>query len=492
MVTDQQVRRLRMLLSQGKSQVVAAVKSGMDVKTARKYSRTDALPSELKKPREWRTRRDPFEEVWPELEKLLEDGPGLEAKTLFDYLQRKYPGRYQDGQLRTLQRGVKSWRATSGPSKEVYFDQVHTPGALAESDFVRMGKMNITIARRHFDHLLYHFVLTFSNWEAVSICFSESFESLSEGMQSALWKLGGAPKEHQTDQLTPAVKQNCCAETFTSRYKSLLRHYGITGRKTNVSCPHENGDVEQRHHRTVRAIEQALLLRGSRDFVDRAAYEAFLQDVVKRLNAGRQKRFSEEVKTLKKLPLKRLETSRRVKARVRVSSTIRVLHNVYSIHSRMIGEMVDVWVHAEHLDVWYGSRRVERLPRLQGRGKHHINYRHIIDWLERKPGALSGYCYREELFPTSNFRLAHDMLHEQHTQGVANREYIKILALAARENEARVDDALATLLGAEPLTALAVKTMVASSTGLTPVENVIVNAVELSQYDVLLDREAAS
>jgi hypothetical protein len=205
MVTDRQVRRLFKLMQTEITCVVAADKAGMDEKTARKYVHTGKLPSELRQERTWRTRADPFEEAWAELREMLAASPGLEAKTLFEDLQIRFPGRFSDGQLRTLQRRIKRWRALEGPSKETFFPQLHRPGVLAQSDYTHMGKLGITISHQPFDHLIYHFVLTYSNWETGSICFSESFESLSEGLQAALWELGGVPEFHQTDRLTAAV-----------------------------------------------------------------------------------------------------------------------------------------------------------------------------------------------------------------------------------------------------------------------------------------------
>jgi len=200
---------------------LAAAKAGMDEKTARKYRRSGQLPSEIQTPHTWRTRSDPFGEVWDEVVRLLEVNPGLQAKTLFEHLQRRYPGRYQDGQLRTLQRRVKVWRATEGPPREVFFPQVHHPGALSQSDFTWLNDLGVTIGGVPFDHLVYHFVLTYSNWETARICFSESFESLSEGLQQALWELGGVPRIHQTDRLSAAIQDVRHREIFTPPYRAL-------------------------------------------------------------------------------------------------------------------------------------------------------------------------------------------------------------------------------------------------------------------------------
>ena len=206
MVTDQQVRRLMALIPREPTLCLAAAKAGMDEETARKYRRSGQLPSEVQAPHTWRTRPDPFAEVWGEVVLLLEVNPGLQAKTVFEHLQRQYPGRFSDGQLRTLQRRVKVWRATAGPPREVFFPQVHYPSDRCQSDFTCLNDLCVTLGGLPFDHLVYHFVLTYSNWETASICFSESFESLSGGLQQALWELGGVPRTHQTDRLSAAVQ----------------------------------------------------------------------------------------------------------------------------------------------------------------------------------------------------------------------------------------------------------------------------------------------
>ena len=228
------------------SQEIAAAKAGMDPKTARKYLRMGQLPSESKMDRNWRTRPDPFADMWEEIRGLVEANPGLEAKTIFESLQRQHPGRFSEGQVRTLQRRLRHWRGTEGPGKEVFFSQRHVPGRLSQSDFTHMTSLDITIARQSFPHLLYHFVLTYSNWETASICYSESFESLSDGLQNALWELGGAPLQHQTDRLSTAVNNMSDEREFTSRYEALLRHYRLEGRKIQTGKANENGDVEQR------------------------------------------------------------------------------------------------------------------------------------------------------------------------------------------------------------------------------------------------------
>lgn len=280
---------------------------GMDENSARKYLRLGKLPSQVRKPHAWSTREDPFEEVWGEVKEFLGINPGLEAKTSFEYLQSESSGRYADGQLRTFQRKVKRWRALEGPAQEIYFPQEHHPGELCESDFTYMNSLGVMIQGQRFEHLIYHFVLTYSNWETGTVCFSVSFESLSEGFQNALWQLGGVPQRHKTDRLSAAVHKECNPEEFTQRHQALLRHYGIKGDKSRSGEAHENGDIEQRHHRFKRAMEQALMLRGSRDFENREAYEAFLRKLFHQLNLGRRERFEEELKVLGRLAERRLD-----------------------------------------------------------------------------------------------------------------------------------------------------------------------------------------
>ncbi len=495
MVSNRQVRRLRRLMGKGYTLSHSATKADMDEKTARKYLSSEESPSDRSVPHTWRTRENPFDGVWEQARRLLEANPELEARSLFEHLQRLYPERFPDGQLRTFQRRIKVWRALEGKPKEVFFAQVYTPGERSESDFTWMNEVGVLIAGQPFDHLLYHFVLPYSNWETGSICFSESFESLAMGLQNALWKLGGVPKCHQTDRLTTAVRQTKDPEQFTQAYRGLLRHYGMEPRATQASSPNENGDVEQRHHRLKRAVEQALMLRGSREFSDQSGYEAFLHDLFGQLNAGRKARFAEEQGVLHTLPARRLETCTILPA-VRVSrgSTISVKNNVYSVDSRLIGENLRVKLYAEHLELCYSQRSLGSIPRLRGEGKHRINYRHIIDWLVRKPGAFEHYRYREDLFPNLQFRKAYDNLASQHAPQKASSEYLRILELAAKEDESLVEEALGCLweLGG-PINFKEIEGIV-ENWRVHPVTAVepSVAVIALADYDQLLElREAA-
>ena len=487
MVTDHQVRRLRKLSNTEQNQEIAASKAGMDPKTARKYLTLNLLPSEARKERHWRTRDDPFSEVWEQVRQQIEENPGLEGKTLFEWLQREYPGRFADGQIRTLQRRIKIWRATEGPTQEVYFGQRHEPGRLGASDFTHMTGLGITVAGQTLEHLVYHFVLTYSNWETGTICYSESLESLSEGWQNAVWELGAIPTEHRTDSLSSAVNNMNNLEEFNRRYEGLMKYYGVKPQHTNPASPHENGDAEQSHHRFKKAVEQALMLRGSRDFADMAEYAKFLKDVFAQRNAGRRQRLAEELAVMRELPARRLESARRERVRVDSGSLIHVERNAYSVNSRLIGEKVEARVYLDHVEVWYGQKKLEDLPRLRGRLKHRVDYRHIIEWLVRKPGAFENYRYKEDLFPSSRFRMAYDALQEA-APARAVKEYLKILKLAAEEGETAVNESLRELLEGKAETALtseSVSELLRKLDTITPVTGVEVAVPDLASFDAL-------
>jgi len=489
MITNQQVRKLRQLDRQGIAKEVAALRVGMDAKSARKYRRLGKLPSEvMTMDRNWRTRPDLFVEVWPELEAKLQVNPGLQAKTLFADLQRRFPGRFADGQLRTLQRRVKRWRAESGPAKEVFFAQVHHPGRLAASDFTHCSDLGVTINGISFPHMIYHFVLTYSNWETGTICFSESLESLSEGLQNALWELGGVPQVHRTDRLTAAVQPGVEGPaSFKRRYQAVLSHYGLQAQAIQAGKGNENGDAEQSHNQFKRAVEQALMMRGSRDFTSKDSYWEFLLQVFAQQNAGRAARLAEERVLLRPLPSHRLEACKRLRVRVEKGSIINVQRNVYSVASRLIGEWVEARLYAEHVEVWYAQKLRERMPRLRGRGKHDVQYRHVIDWLVRKPGAFADYRYREDLFPSSHFRMAYDALRERQPAR-ADKEYLRILYLAARESEVGVEAALVELLNeGGRMDAAAVTARLRQQGQVQQATEVTVAAVDLRLYDALLD-----
>jgi ribosomal protein S21 len=234
-------------------------------------------------------------------------------------------------------------------------------------------------------------------------------------------------------------------EEFTDRYQELLSHYGLKASHSQAGKAHENGDVEQAHFRFKQAVEQELILRGSRDFTDRETYESFLAEVIKRRNAARAKRLVEELKQMRRLPARRLEDFTRQRVKVSRESTIRVRHNTYSVDSRLRREWVEVRIFADRLAIWYGQRKIDEIPRLRGAGKHRIQYRHVIHSLVKKPGAFERYRYREDLFPSLLFRVAYDELRED-CPGTGARQYLRILLWAAEISEERVERSLKLLI----------------------------------------------
>jgi hypothetical protein len=308
-------------------------------------------------------------------------------------------------------------------------------------------------------------------------------------LQNALFELGGIPVEHKTDRLSAAVHKVDNPEEFTRRYKALLAHYNLAGKKIQAGKANENGDVEQSHYRFKKAVDQGLMLRGSRDFSTRDEYETFLKKIFFELNTGRRERFTEELKVLRRLPNRRLDASEKISVKVGPSSTIRVKHNTYSVNSQLIGETIEVRLHAECVEIFCAQRLVDSMPRLRGEEKHYINYRHIIDFLVRKPGAFENYRYRDDLFPTTRFRVAYDLLRKA-TALRADKEYLGILYLAAYEGEARVDAALRVLIDTNcSITKAAVLSLIKEDTVSAPTD-VTIREIDLSLYDCLVAKAA--
>lgn len=487
MKKDTEVKVYMQERRKGRSQRVAAARAGMSERTARKYERAGKLPGQLKMPHTWRTRPNPFAADWPWVVEQLERDLALQGTTLFALLCARHPGRYRPTQVRTLQRHIATWRALHGPEREVIFEQAHTPGERGQSDFTWMNDVAITIAGEPFPHRLFHFVLTYSNVEAVSICQSESFEALAEGLEHALWQLGGVPAQHRTDHLSAAVRQLRAEEreAWTERYQALMAHYSMQPTWNNTGVAHENGDVEQAHHRFKQAIDQALRVRGSRDFPDRAAYERFLAELVRQRNQTRKERWVQERPTLHPLPLQPLAPCRELRVRVSRFSTITVLGNTYSVPSRLIGATITVRVRAEALEGYLGTSRAFTLPRLVGKQQQRIDYHHLIWSLVRKPGAFAAYRYRDELFPTTTFRQSYDRLRRVLPRR-ADREYVRILHVAASTSESEVDAALALLLEAQtPPTVEAVRDLLGLARPAAP-PRVAVPHLDLTTYDRLL------
>ena len=256
-------------------------------------------------------------------------------------------------------------------------------------------------------------------------------------------------------------------------------------RKTHLSSPQEDGDVESSNGGLKRAIEQHLLLRGSRDFENLETYEAFLFEIMERRNQPRQERLAEELAVMKPLTATALATSSQVRVKVTRGSLIRVQKKVYSVPTSLIGRRVTVRIYEWHLEVYYQSHLVETLPRLIGTQQYQVNYRHVIDSLLRKPGGFRDYRYRDDLFPKLVFRRAWEELNQWQSPRKADLTYLRILKLAARTLESDVAWALEQLLSTDrPWDETDVERILEPE----PIEipALTCGEVELEQYDRLL------
>jgi transposase len=420
----------------------SAARAGMSVKTARKYLALGKLPSEVRKPRTHRTRKDPFEAHAEEIRMMYQRAPELQAKTVLSYLMEKYPGAYRMSQGRSLRRRLQVLRAEFGKPQEVIFCQDIRPGRQSQSDWTCMNSLNIVIGGTIFPHLLFHFMLPYSLWESVMICHTESLETLTQGCEKAFWELGGVLGEHRTDNLTAATQKLGSTRQFTQNWQDFLTHYRVEPSRNNPGVSHENGSVEKSHDLLKEAINQHLLIRGSRDFESVEAYQAFLEGILTKRNAQRGVRVCEEAALLKPLPDRRFRAPQIIPVRVSPFSTIKVLGVTYSVPSRLIKFCVQAHVYGEYIDLYYGHKKIEHLVR-QAEGKA-IDYRHIIDHLVRKPGAFPHYQYREWLFPHGGFKGVHETLQELVPEK-ADVFYLKILQLAKLHGEANVIAALEIL-----------------------------------------------
>ena len=473
---------------------MASMKAGMDRKTARKYVAAGTLPSAMITERDWRTREDPFAEHWPEVESLLDDAPALEAKTLFEVLVEKYPERYDEGQLRTLQRRVRIWRAERGPERDVVLAQRHRPGEAAQTDFTWTTELAITIAGEVFVHMLCVFVLPYSNWRWATVCLSESIAAMRRGVQRALFQLGRVPAFHQTDNSTAATHripdgksatQAGFKRAFNDDYLAVMRHFGMTARTTEVGAKEQNGDVEASNGALKRSLEQALLIRGSRDFPSVAAWQTFVDEVVRKSNKARGHRVAEDLAAMRELDVAKLPEFTELDVRVSDWSTVRVKFCAYSVPSRLIGEWVKVRLFEGELEVWYQGKLQLACERLRGRHLHRIDYRHVIWSLVRKPGGFARYVFREELFPSVVFRRAYDQIQTPHHGIKGDLEYLRVLHHAASNMEADVEAALSLLLAdGKQITAAAVKALITTST--IDVPHLAPPPVDLVPYDALI------
>lgn len=481
-----------MKFCQTNTTAVAAAKASISIATAYRLEKDSRLPSQKKAPR-LRRRPDPLADIFEaEVAPMLRAAPGIRAIAIFDEMIRRHP-ELGVGIRRTIERRIRSWRAIHGEEQEIIFRQVHVPGRMGLSDFTDMAVAGITIAGVALDHRLYHFRLAYSGFEHAHVVLGgESFVALAEGLQNALWSLGGVPLEHRSDSLSAAFRNldKDARADLTVRYEDLCGHYGMTPSRNNAGIAHENGSIEGPHGHLKRAIKDALLMRGSSDFDDLAAYRRFVDEIVSRCNARNSKRIDIERAELQKLPGRRTADYEEVTVRVTSSGGFRLRKVFYTVPSRLIGHRIRVRLFDDRLDIFIGGTQLMTLPRGRASpsGKHDqvVNYRHVIYSLRRKPMALLNLVYRDQLFPREAYRRSFDALLEQLPERQACRTMVDLLALAhERGCESELADQLTASLQARRLPDMtALRARFAPDPARLP--SVVVHLVPLNAYEALL------
>ncbi len=456
-ITDRQMR-LFMKFRQTESTPIAAAKAGFSTATGYRIEADPRLPSTKRIPRS-RRRPDPLEHLFEaEILPMLKETPHLRPVAIFEEMLRRHP-ELGAGIRRTIERRVRHWRAVHGPEQEVIFRQIHEPGRLGLSDFTDMGDLGVTIAGELLDHRLYHFRLAYSGFEHAHVILGgESYVALAEGLQNALWSLGGAPFEHRSDSLSAAFRNldRDAREDLTRRYDALCAHYRMEPSRNNAGVAHENGAIESVHGHLRRAAEDGLLLRGSRDFADLLEYRRFIGEIVSRHNARRSKLIDAERAKLRELPDRRTDDYEETVVRVTSSSGFTLRKVFYSVPSRLVGHRLRVRLYDDRLEVFVGATPLMTLPRgrsgANGKHGHVVDYRHVIHSLRRKPMALLGLVYRDQLFPREAYRCTFEALIKALPERQACRIMVELLALAhERACEGELASALQANLDARRL-----------------------------------------
>jgi len=498
-ITDQQVR-LYMDFRRTHTREAAAARAGLSTTTGARLDADPRFPSQKQTPH-GRRRPDPLAEIWDsEIVPMLEAAPGLRPITILGEMLRRHRD-LPAGTRRTLERRVRIWQALHGPERDMIFCQEHPPGKQGLSDFTDGNPLGVTIAGVLLAHRLYHFRLAFSGWQHAEVVLGgESFVALAEGLQNALWALGGAPHEHRSDSLSAAFRNldRDAAADQTKRYEALCSHYCMTPTRNNTGVAHENGSIEASHGHLRAALEQALLLRGSVDFGELPLYRRFVAEVVGRANADRRRELEIERPALKSLPPRRTADFEEDLVYVTRNGGFLLRRVFYTVPSRLIGHRLRARIYDDRIECLLGGELVLTLRRgrapqgraMRGRTVHVVNYHHVIHALRRKPQALLNLVYRDQLFPRAAFRGAWDALLAAGPPRTACRIMVGLLALAHQRGcEAELAAELEALLDAgtlPDLKALEAKFAPASSS----LPHVSVALPSAGAYDALLGDDA--
>lgn len=498
-ITEQQIRIYMSTKNKGHIQQTAAAKAGISERSGRRIEKGEVTAGG-KAVRHWRTRKDPFKNIWEnEVVPMLEQNFELQPLTLFEHFATKYPDKFQSTKLRTFQRRMKKWKALNGTGKEVMFLQEKIPGRMGLSDFTKLKKVTITINGKPLKHLLYHFRLIYSGWCHVKVVLGgESFTALSEGLQDAFWRLGGVPIEHRTDSLSAAFKNIAkdAKEDVTRRYEELFSHYGVIPTRNNKGKGHENGGVESPHGHLKNRIHQALLLRNSVDFESVKAYQQWLDIIVRDINARNADKVAHEHKHLKELPLQRTVDYTEKVVTVSTTSTILVLRVIYTVPSRLIGETLRIHIYHDRIEAYLGTTYVitlsRKFPQDNNRRSRSVNYRHVINSLERKPQAFRYSQLRDDLLPSDTYRHIWKQLDLRLDPRAACKAIVGILSLANRtDREAEIGDYILEKMTDDHIPALHdLQKKFDKKEGAIPEINIIVASGE--DYNILLSSHSTT
>ena len=480
-----------MTYRQSKDTTVAAAKSGFSRATGYRIEDDPRLPSQKKAPR-GRRRPDPLAEVWDnEIVPILQSAPGIRAIAVLDEIRRRHP-EISAGIRRTLERRMRGWRAVAGPEQDVIFRQEHEPGRCGLSDFTDTSSLGITIGGVVLGHRLYHFRLAFSGFEHAHVVLGgESFVALAEGLQNALWALGGAPREHRSDSLSAAFRNldRDAEEDQTQRYQALIRHYNMIPTRNNLGIAHENGSIESSHGHLKKALEDALLLRGSRDFDHLDGYRRFVDEIIGRRNANNRKRIDLERPTLSALPMRRTADYEEKIVTVTSSGGFTLRRVFYTAPSQLIGHRLRVHLYDDRLECFLGATMMMTVrrgrPVSETKRGQVVDYHHVIHALRRKPMALNNLVYRDQLFPRPAYARAFEALHQNLGDKRACKSTVEMLALAHdRGCEVELAEMIDAELDAGRLPDLALlRERFAPNPASVPAINVMLAA--LSSYDEL-------
>jgi transposase InsO family protein len=436
----------------------AAAQASMSLRTAYRIENDPRLPSQMPRPR-GRRRPDPLIAIFDaEIVPMLEAAPDLRPIAIFEEMQRRHP-EVPDGVRRTVERRIRQWRALNGKDRDVIFRQVQEPGRMGLSDFTEMGDLAVRVAGVDLDHRLYHFRLACSGFEHVHVILGgESYVALAEGLQNALWALGGAPREHRSDSLSAAFRNldHEAREDLTSRYDALCSHYRMEPSRNNRGVAHENGAIESPHGHLKSSIRDALLMRGTIDFDDLTAYRSFLDEIVGRKNARNRQRIDAERAVLQPLPDNRTADYEHELVYVSTSGGFVLRKVFYTVPSRLIRHRPRARLYDDRVELFVGGTRVLTLARgragRDGKHGHVVDYRHVIHALRRKPMALLNLVYRDQLWPRDAYRHMFDHLCERLSERAACKLMVELLSIAhERGCEAQLAGLLTEDLAADQL-----------------------------------------